>query len=82
MITPHNFNFLRDLSSAPQSGIEIVASPVQTVEELRAAMAELSRIGGGAAIMTADAFIFAHLKEAATFSLHYRLPTISVFGYT
>ena len=29
--------------------------------------------------MTADAFIFAHLKEAATFSLHYRLPTISVF---
>ena len=29
--------------------------------------------------MTADAFVYAHQKEAASWALQYRLPTISVF---
>jgi putative ABC transport system substrate-binding protein len=78
-INPQNYNFLRDLGPDPQGAIDIVASPVQTVETLRAAMAELGRTGSGAAIMTADAFVFAHEKEAASWALQYRLPTISVF---
>jgi putative ABC transport system substrate-binding protein len=78
-INPQYHNFLRDLGPVPQGGIDVVASPVQTVEELRAAMAELGRTGGGAAIMVADAFVLAHGKETASSALQYRLPTISVF---
>ena len=78
-ITPHHYNFLRDLGPVPHGAIDVVAAPVQTVETLRSAMAEFGRTGGGAAIMAADAFTFAHAKEAASSALQYRLPTISVF---
>jgi putative ABC transport system substrate-binding protein len=76
---PYYYNFLRDLSPGPTDAINIVAYPVQTVETLRSAMAELSRTGDGAAIMAADAFVFAHGKETASLALQHRLPTISVF---
>jgi putative ABC transport system substrate-binding protein len=78
-INPQYYNFLRDLGPVPQGTIDIVASPVQTVEKLRDAMAELGRTGGGAAIMPADAFVWAHRKEEASLALLYRLPTIAVF---
>jgi putative ABC transport system substrate-binding protein len=79
-INPQYYNFLRDLGPVPQGAIDVVASPVQSVEELRATMAELGSTGGGAAMMVADDFVFAHGREAASFALQYRLPTISVFG--
>lgn len=75
-INPQYYNFLHDLRPG---AIGIVASPVQTVETLRAVMEELGRTAGGAAIMAADAFVFAHGKKAASLALQYRLPTISVY---
>jgi putative ABC transport system substrate-binding protein len=78
MINSHYYNFLRDLGSVPQGAIDVVAFPVQTADMLRDAMGEL-RSEGGAAILTADAFVLAHLKEAAALAFEYRLPTISVY---
>jgi putative ABC transport system substrate-binding protein len=78
-INPQYYNNLRDLGPVPQGAIEVVASPVQTVETLRAAMAELGRTGSGAAIIPADAFMWVHSKEASSLALQYRLPTIAMF---
>jgi putative ABC transport system substrate-binding protein len=77
-INPQYYNFLREIGPVPQGAIDIVASPVETVETLRAAMAELGRTEGGAAIMGGDAFLLPHFKEAASLALQYRLPTIAI----
>lgn len=78
-INPQYHDDLRNLRATQQQVLDIVASPVQSVETLRGAMAELSRAEGGAGIVASDAFMFAHGKETATLALQYRLPTISVF---
>jgi putative ABC transport system substrate-binding protein len=76
-LNPQFNDFLRDLGPRPQGAIDIVASPVQTVETLRAAMAELGRTEGGAAILAPDAFLYIHRKEAVSLALEYRMPTIA-----
>lgn len=76
---PYYYNFLRDLGPRPNGAINVVAAPVEDVEALRAAMENLGGTGVGAAIIAADAFLFAHGKETASLALQHRLPTISVF---
>ncbi|MBX3501162.1 MAG: ABC transporter substrate-binding protein [Alphaproteobacteria bacterium] len=78
-INPQYLQDLRNLRSILPSAIDIVASPVESIDALHAAMADLGRTKGGAGIVAADAFMFAHGKETAALALQYRLPTISVF---
>ena len=78
-INAQYYSFLRELAPLGDRPIDIVPTPVNTVEELRTAMADLGRLGNGSAILPADPFTFSQSKEAALLTLRHRLPAISIY---
>lgn len=78
-ISAQYFNFLRELAPIPERPIEIAPTPVNAVEELRAAIAGLASTGTGAAILPADPFTFSQSRETAALALQHRLPAISIY---
>ncbi len=78
-INAQYYSFLRELAPLGDRPIDIGPMPVNTVEELRTAMADLGRLGNGAAILPADPFTFSQSKEAALLTLRHRLPAISIY---
>jgi putative ABC transport system substrate-binding protein len=78
-INAQYYSFLRELAPLAERPIDIAPKPVNTIEELRAAMAELASKGNGAAILPADPFTFSQSREAAALALQHRLPAISIY---
>ena len=74
------FDYVRDLGPAPQGEIDIIATPLQAIEALRAEMAELGKAGGGAVIVPADSWVLSNFDEVVSLALRYRLPSLSVYS--
>ena len=72
-------NFLRELAPIPNRPVEVAPMPVNTVDDLRAALEALGSAGNGAAILPADPLSFSLSREAAALARQYRLPAISIY---
>ena len=72
-------DFLRELAPVPNRPVEVAPMPVNTVDDLRAALEALGSAGNGAAILPADPLSFSLSREAAALARQYRLPAISIY---
>jgi putative ABC transport system substrate-binding protein len=77
-INAQYYSFLRELAPVADRPVEVAPMPVNTVDDLRAALEALGSAGNGAAILPADPLSFSQSKEAAALTRQYRLPAISI----
>jgi putative ABC transport system substrate-binding protein len=78
--TPFFFDFLRDIQVTRQrSGIEPVAMPVGTPDEIETAIDALSKQPDSSLIIPPDPFNIDHIERIARLSLRNRLPAVSVY---
>jgi len=77
-VNPWYFSFLRELEAAPQPVGKIVATPVESLEQIKAVIAAQAATGG-TLIVAPDAFAVTYIKEIAGLTLERKLPAISVY---
>jgi putative ABC transport system substrate-binding protein len=79
-ITPFYPRFLRKLAATPQSAaLEVVATAVETVDDLQTTIEALGRTPGASLIIGPDAFMIGHMDKVAQLAAQNRLPGISVY---
>lgn len=77
-VNPWYYNFLRELEAAPQPVGKIVATPVESFEQIKAVLAAQAA-ARGTLIVAPDAFSVTYIKEIAALTLEHKLPAISVY---
>ena len=77
-VNPWYYNFLRELEAAPQPVGKIVATPVESFEQIKAVLAAQAA-ARGTLIVAPDAFAVTYIKEIAALTLEHKLPAISVY---
>lgn len=78
--TPFFYDFLREIEVTRQpAGIELVATPVGTPDEIESTINVLSKQPGSSLIIPPDPFNVAHIKGIAQFAVQTRLPAVSVY---
>ena len=78
--TPFFYDFLREIEVTRQpAGIELVAMPVGTPDEIESTINVLSKQPGSSLIIPPDPFNVAHIKQIAQFAVQTRLPAVSVY---
>lgn len=78
-VNPWYYSFLRELEAAPQPVGKIVATPVETLQDIQSAVPEQARTSGGSLILGPDGYAVGYLKEIADLALRNRLPSMSVY---
>jgi putative ABC transport system substrate-binding protein len=78
-INSQYYDYLRDMGPARSSVIDIVPTPVTTVDALQAAMVELGRGEGASVIIGPESFVLANVQQVVALALQYRMPTIAVY---
>ena len=77
-VNPWYYSFLRELDAAPQPAGKIVATPVESFEQIKAVLA-VQAAAGGTLIVAPDAFAVTYIKEIAALTLEHKLPAVSVY---
>jgi putative tryptophan/tyrosine transport system substrate-binding protein len=78
--TPFFYDFLRDIEVTRQpAGIELVAMPVGTPDEIETTINVLNKQPGSSLIIPPDPFNVDHIKRIAKFAEQTRLPAVSVY---
>jgi len=79
-INPWYASLLRDIAATPRlAALDVVSAPVETVEELRAAIEKQGGTPGGAFIIGPEAFVIGHITEVIALATARRLPGVSVY---
>ncbi|HXQ49620.1 MAG TPA: ABC transporter substrate-binding protein [Stellaceae bacterium] len=79
--SPQSQFFMRSLeAAAPHFAVEALAAPVHEVADIEPAMARISSQPNSGLILPTDSFIALHHQPIIDLAVHYRLPTISVYG--
>jgi putative ABC transport system substrate-binding protein len=78
--TPFFYDFLREIEATRHpAGIELVAMPVGTTDEIETAINALGKQPGSGLIIPPDPFNVDHIKRIAQFAGQTRLPAVSVY---
>jgi putative ABC transport system substrate-binding protein len=78
--TPFFYDFLREIEATGRpAGIELVATPVATPDEIATAINALGKQPGSGLIIPPDPFNVDHIKQIAQLAVQARLPAISVY---
>jgi putative ABC transport system substrate-binding protein len=77
-VNPWYVSFLREIEAAPQPAGKIVATPVESLEQIKSVLAAQAA-AGGTLIVAPDAFAVTYIKEIAALTLEHKLPAISVY---
>ncbi len=77
-VNPWYYSFLRELEAAPQPVGKIVATPVDSFEQIKSVLA-VQAAAHGTLIVAPDAFAVTYIKEIAALTLEHKLPAISVY---
>jgi len=78
-LNPSYYNYLREFGKTPQGTGKIAPAPVETMDNVRAAIAEQARSAGGSFIIGPDAFLVVHMQEVAALAIQNKLPGISIY---
>jgi putative ABC transport system substrate-binding protein len=80
-VNPWYANLLRDVAATPgRAALETIGVPVETAEELAAAVRKLAAVPGTALIIGPEAFVNGHAEEVLAISIPAKMPGISVYG--
>lgn len=69
-------SFTAAIASSP---VELIPTPVESPEAIRAALVALAAEPGGSLMIGPEAFVFTHLRQVAAWATELRLPGLSVY---
>ncbi|WP_293868176.1 ABC transporter substrate-binding protein [uncultured Alsobacter sp.] len=79
-IQPYYPAMLASFTAAiPSSPVELIPTPVETTEAIRAALVSQAATPGGSLMIGPEAFVFSHMRQVADWAVELKLPGISVY---